>query len=109
MSVTMPGFFRAVNYLSPLKYSAAASVVQAFRGVQFTCTNAQRLPSGSCPISSGDQVLQLYNMNSMSIPVSLAALVGATAIYRLLAYAILKATRLHLDVARKEKNAQKVE
>jgi hypothetical protein len=106
----MPGFIKDINYLSPLKYTVAAVAVQAFRGAQFTCTSSQRLPDGSCPISTGDQVLQLYNLDSMSIPVSLAALAGATAIYRLLAYTILKATRLHLDVVTKEKEiAQKVE
>lgn len=97
----MPGFLRALNYLSPLKYAAANLVVYTFHGFNFTCTDAQRLADGSCPINTGDEVLELYGYGSTNPGRNLAYLVVTTVIYRFLAYALLRVTRMHLGIGRK--------
>jgi hypothetical protein len=98
----MPKFFKGVNYLSPVKYGAIVLVVQGFRGMEFVCTDAQKLPDGSCPITNGDQVLDLYGYNVRIAP-NIGALIAATVIYRLIAYAVLKVTRLHLGIGKRER------
>ena len=97
----MPGFLKALNYLSPLKYAAANMVVYTFRGFSFSCTDAQRLSDGSCPITTGEQVLDLYDYGSTKPGLNLAYLVVPPVIYRLLAYIVLRVTRMHLGIGRR--------
>ncbi|KIY47464.1 P-loop containing nucleoside triphosphate hydrolase protein [Fistulina hepatica ATCC 64428] len=95
MSLDMPSFFRGINYISPLKYSIATLMPYTLRGVQFTCTESQRLSDGQCPLSTGEQVLDLYNLNIDPRPM-LGVLGGITVAYRLVAYLILKLTKSDL-------------
>lgn len=100
MSINMPAFLRGVNYLSPLRYAIRNLAPYSLRGIFFTCSAEQRLPDGKCPIESGQQVLELYKLDADPL-VNLLCL-GATAIvYRLLAYALLKAMRTHWGGSRK--------
>ncbi|KAI5294087.1 hypothetical protein KEM52_004719 [Ascosphaera acerosa] len=92
MSLKVPGFLAALNHLSPLKYSLANIAPYALTGVHFTCKDSQRLPDGSCPISTGEQVLQMYKLDKAPKYWVLGTGV-ATIIYRLLAYAVLKMAR----------------
>ena len=85
----MPAFFKGVNYISPGKYAAACVSIKAFTNLVFTCTDTQRLPDGSCPIQTGQQVLDLFNYHT-SLASNIGALVGVTVAYRLVAYAVLR-------------------
>ena len=96
----MPAFFKAVNYISPGKYAAASMSIKAFTDFKFTCTSAQRLPDGSCPIETGQQVLDLFHYHT-SLASNIAALVGVTVAYRLIAYAILRLSKADFGVTRK--------
>jgi hypothetical protein len=92
MSINLPKFLQAFNYLSPAKYSIASLAVYTFRDIQFSCTKEQQLPDGNCPQSDGIEVLKLYKLNT-NPKLNLMAL-GITAIaYRMVAYFILKVKR----------------
>ncbi|KAI1618479.1 P-loop containing nucleoside triphosphate hydrolase protein [Exophiala viscosa] len=92
IAITIPGFLGALNYVSPLKWLIGNITPYSLRGVTFTCTQAQRLPNGRCPIETGQQVLKLYQQEH-NAPMYLAILAGVTVGYRLLAYMVLKARR----------------
>ncbi|KAJ3907169.1 P-loop containing nucleoside triphosphate hydrolase protein [Lentinula edodes] len=92
MSIDMIGFLQGINYISPLKYATANMLPYTLQGMTFTCDDAQRLADGQCPLNTGEQVLDLYKLNVDPAPM-LGALVGATAVYRLVAYIILRISR----------------
>ncbi|KAH8904633.1 pleiotropic drug resistance protein [Coniochaeta sp. PMI_546] len=92
MSIDMPALFRAFNYLSPINYAVRAFAPFSLRDVVFTCTEAQRMPDGRCPIEDGMQVLQLYKLDVDAV-VNIAALAGCTVVYRLVAWLLLKLVR----------------
>ena len=96
----MPGFFKGVNYASPAKYVAAVISIKMFTDFEFTCTDAQRLPDGSCPIQTGQQVLDLFNFRT-SLASNVGALVAITVAYRLIAYAVLRLFKADFGVTRK--------
>lgn len=99
ISIDMSGFFKGINYLSPLKYAAASLSIKAFTGFEFTCTDAQRLADGSCPIQTGEQVLDLLNYHT-SLASNIGALVGVTIAYRIIAYAVLRLSKANFGVTR---------
>ncbi|CAI7647703.1 unnamed protein product [Penicillium bialowiezense] len=94
MSLNVHEVLQALNHLSPIKYSIANLAPYSLHGQQFHCSAAQQLADGSCPITSGEQVLQLYNLDK-SGPMNIMALGVCTIIYRFVAYAFLKAMRSH--------------
>nr|KMM64532.1 ATP-binding cassette sub-family G member 8 [Coccidioides posadasii RMSCC 3488] len=95
LSLNVPAVLQAFNHLSPIKYSVSNLAPYAMTGQVFTCTNAQRLPNGNCPIETGEQVLMLYNQDDKDPAINVMAL-GLVAIgYRLVAYLLLKAMRSH--------------
>jgi ABC-type multidrug transport system ATPase subunit/ABC-type multidrug transport system permease subunit len=95
MSIDMPAFLRAFNYLSPLKYATIVLAHYAFDGIQFTCSESQKLPNGQCPQQTGDQVLKLYKLDK-NLHLNLMALGVTTIVYRLLSYLLLKSVRERL-------------
>ncbi|CAL3969714.1 unnamed protein product [Diplocarpon coronariae] len=94
MSIDMPSFLQGVNYLSPLRYAIRNLAPYSLHGLSFTCHAPQRLPDGHCPIETGEQVLQLYKLDSDPL-INLIALGACTVLYRLLAYVLLKGTKTH--------------
>lgn len=94
LSINMPAFLQGVNYLSPLRYAIRNLGPYSLRDIVFTCTNEQKLPDGSCPITNGIEVLKLYDLDD-NPAINIMALGVCTVIYRLLAYAMLKAMRRH--------------
>ena len=97
----MPAFFMGINYASPGKYAAAILAIKMFTDFEFTCTDAQRLPNGSCPIQTGQQVLDLFNYHT-SLALNIGALVAVTVVYRLIAYTVLRLAKADFGVTRKE-------
>jgi hypothetical protein len=94
LSINMPGFLQGVNYLSPIRYAIRNLAPYSLRGISFTCNAEQRLPNGQCTISTGQQVLELYDLDT-NPAINIMALGLCTLVYRLLAYALLKAKRTH--------------
>ncbi|QSZ31132.1 hypothetical protein DSL72_000695 [Monilinia vaccinii-corymbosi] len=92
LSINMPVFLQGVNYLSPIRYAIRNLAPYTLRGIRFTCTNAQRLPNGNCPISTGVDALELYDLNTDPLW-NIVALGICTLVYRVLAYALLKGMR----------------
>ena len=94
MSLNVNDVLQGINHLSPIKYSIANLAPYSLHGQHFDCTPAQRLANGACPIETGEQGLALYNLDK-SGPMNVMALGVCTIIYRLVAYALLKAMRSH--------------
>ena len=92
MSLQMPSFPQAFNYLSPIKYSLGNLAPYSFRGVVFTCEEYQRLPNGRCPIETGEDVLRQYDFET-NAGLNLMALGVCAVVYSVVAYLILKARR----------------
>ncbi|KAJ5094428.1 hypothetical protein N7456_010289 [Penicillium angulare] len=92
MSLNVNDVLQGLNHLSPIKYSIANLAPYSMHGQVFHCSDAERLVNGSCPINNGEQVLQLYNLDKDG-PMNIMALGVCTIIYRLAAYALLKAMR----------------
>ncbi|KAJ5341263.1 hypothetical protein N7541_010387 [Penicillium brevicompactum] len=99
MSLNVHEVLQALNHLSPIKYAVANLAPYSLHGQKFHCSAAQQLADGSCPITSGEQVLRLYNLDK-SGPMNIMALGVCTIIYRFVAYAFLKAMRSHRLVER---------
>ena len=92
MSINMPSFLRALNHLSPLSYAVRNLAPYSLRGITFTCSPSQQLPNGQCAVSTGEQVLDLYNLNT-NPGLNIMALGVCAVVYRLVAYVLLKFLR----------------
>lgn len=92
MSIDMPELFRAFNYISPVRYAVLTLAPFTLKGVQFSCDDTQRLPTGQCILSTGEDVLDLYKLN-VNGTLNLALLATLVVAYRLIAWALLRAVR----------------
>nr|WJJ79994.1 PDR transporter (cluster F) [Fusarium keratoplasticum] len=102
LSIDMPELFKGFNYLSPIRYATRAVAPYSLRGVEFTCNDAQRLPDGRCPIETGQDVLELYKFDVDPV-VNVGILAVCVVVYRVLAWALLKAMRKHWKGSKGEK------
>jgi len=96
MSLNIPSFLQAFNHLSPIKWALGNLAPYTLTGIRFTCPDAQKLPNGECPISTGEQVLSLYNLDA-NAGLNLMALGLCVVAYRMLAYVLLVARRTRWD------------
>ncbi|CRG87851.1 hypothetical protein PISL3812_04872 [Talaromyces islandicus] len=94
MSLNLNDVLQGFNHLSPIKYAVANLAPYSMRHQTFSCTDAERLPSGKCPISTGKEALQLYNLDT-NPGWNVLWLGIATVVYRLLAYAVVKGMGTH--------------
>lgn len=101
LSIDMPDFLRALNYLSPIRYAARALAPISLDGVSFSCKDTQRLPTGQCPIETGEQVLDLYRLN-VDFVTNVASLAGCVVAYRLIAWGLLRLKRTRTDIFKKK-------
>jgi hypothetical protein len=92
LSTNMPAILSDVNYLSPLRYSVRNLAPYTLRSIEFTCDAAQQLPDGSCTYNTGEQVLQLYNLD-VDPRWQLLGLGCCAVVYRVAAYGLLKLKR----------------
>lgn len=88
LSVDMPRFLKAINYVSPLPYVSRNLMPYFFRGVTFDCSPDDKLPGGSCVQTEGDDVLRLYDFDR-NPRIQLAILAGVVVGYRLFGFLIL--------------------
>ncbi|KAK8922855.1 putative ABC transporter ATP-binding protein/permease [Metarhizium anisopliae] len=104
LSINMPDLFKAVNYLSPIRYATRSVAPYSLRDIKFICNGEQRLPDGSCPIETGEEVLDLYSFNVDPV-VNIACMAACIVAYRLIAWALLKVMRARwADRKRREKH-----
>jgi ABC-type multidrug transport system permease subunit len=94
LSLNVNSVLQGLNHLSPIKYAVANLAPYSMRNQHFTCTAAEMLPNGHCPIETGLQVLQLYNLDTDPVW-NVKALIIATISYRLVAYVLVKFLRCH--------------
>ncbi|KIV96500.1 hypothetical protein, variant [Exophiala mesophila] len=92
LSINVDKFLAGVNYISPIKWQVGSLLSYSLRDIDFTCEPDQRLGDGHCPIETGEQVLDLYQLNINTTEYAIA-LLGVTIGYRLLAYAGLRLRR----------------
>jgi ABC-type multidrug transport system ATPase subunit len=93
ISTHMPLVLERINYISPLRYAIRNMVPYSLHGVVFTCTDRERLPSGQCPITTGDQAMELYGLGGVVAWKNLVGLAAATLVYRIVAYVVLVGKR----------------
>ncbi|KAI2486328.1 ABC transporter [Pyrenophora tritici-repentis] len=88
LSLDVPPFLQAWNHLSPVRWAIGNMAPFTLRGLKFTCEDWQRI-NGQCPIQTGEQVLDLYNLDK-NPEMNLMALGICAVVYRFLAYVVLK-------------------
>lgn len=93
LSIDIDAFLAAVNHISPVKWQVGALLSYSLHGIRFHCTPDQRLISGQCPIQTGEEVLDLYDLDVDTVAYALA-LGGVTIGYRVLGYVGLKIRRM---------------
>lgn len=101
MSISMPKFLQGVNYLSPIRYAIRNLAPYSIRDLHFTCNSEQMLPDGTCSITNGLQVLELYDLNT-NPGINLLCLGMCALVYRILAYLLLKASRTRWEGKKKQ-------
>ena len=92
ISLNIPAFLQAFNHLSPIKWGIGNLAPYTLRGIIFSCTEAQKLPSGQCPVPTGEDALKLYNLDG-NAGLNLLAVGICVVAYRILAFIVLKARR----------------
>ena len=90
VSLTIPEFYKIINYGSAIHYSTEVAAISVFQDKAFVCTQSQLNPDGSCPITSGNQILDQLSFDPNNFVRDMAVLAGLLAIYRLIAYLALK-------------------
>lgn len=96
LSIGMPSFLKGVNYLSPVRYAIANLAPYTLRGVELTCEDIQRnVTTGRCQVETGEQVLGLFGFANSNPGLEILGVGIATIVYRLFAWALLKAVRTH--------------
>jgi hypothetical protein len=87
-SLDLPTFLQAFNHLSPVKWAVGNLAPYSMRGLTFSCSLDQQGPTGLCPITTGEQALQLYNLDH-DPQMYLVALGACTIGYRLASFLLL--------------------
>ena len=91
LSLNIPSFLQAFNHLSPVKWAIGNMAPYTLRDLHFTCEDVQKI-NGQCPITTGQQVLELYKLDKD--PEMYIMALGICAImYRFLAYLVLKCVK----------------
>lgn len=90
LSLSMPHGLEELNYVSVLKYGSLIVAVTQFSGVEFYCLEDQYLPNNTCPITSGEQLLESLNMDKSDYEAFLVMIGVLLLVYRLAAYLVLK-------------------
>lgn len=80
MSIQLPPFFQAWNYLSPMRYAVLICTKLGFQNQNFACGSEAE----SCTLRTGREVLKHYNLEN-NLGVSLGGLVACLVMYRVIA------------------------
>jgi ABC-type multidrug transport system ATPase subunit/ABC-type multidrug transport system permease subunit len=85
MSINMPVFFKAFNYISPLKYAVLACAQLGFEGQTFTCVGG----GYECTLDTGEAVLHQYKLTS-NFAVDMGVIAAIFVVYRVIAVCTLQ-------------------
>lgn len=77
MSLHMPVFFKAWNYINPMKYAVGICAKLGLANQLFSCA------TGDCTLRTGDEVLRYYNMDN-NLPAFFGGLIACFVLYRLI-------------------------
>eukprot|EP01133_Synstelium_polycarpum_P016722 gene16722-19876_t len=92
-------------YISFFKYAIEASVVNAFKGIKFSCKQSEMI-AGQCPTQTGEQVIERMDYDMGSFWRNVLILLLYVAVFRVLAFAILSfKSRDKLGAKKVEKSA----
>ncbi|PIG80734.1 hypothetical protein AARAC_006524 [Aspergillus arachidicola] len=90
MSLDPPRPLQWLNYLSPIKHAIASVSYFCLHGLILDCSDVQLAKGDACPLQRGEDILELYRLNTERpwwvILEGFLVMLG----YRLLAYVILK-------------------
>ena len=89
LSINMPALFNYFNYLSPLRYAIRSITYVGLHDLAFECEEHQVLRDGSCPITSGNLILEAYKFED-SLSIDLAGMAICIVTYRALAWIVMK-------------------
>ncbi|CUM53305.1 uncharacterized protein AC631_00553 [Debaryomyces fabryi] len=78
MSLYMPEFFKAWNYINPMKYAVGICAKLGFANQTFDCA------LDSCTLDTGDSVLEYYNLD-INLGAYFGGLIACLIVYRLVA------------------------
>lgn len=90
MNLDPPTALQWFNYISPIKYAMTSVSIFTLKDTIFTCTEGQRDANGTCPIQTGEEVLQLYNLDQKNPWLEVLGSVVTMLCYRLLVYVVLR-------------------
>jgi ABC-2 type transporter len=91
-SLDLPTSLQIFNHMSPVKWAVGNLAPYSMRGLTFSCCTNQQSPSGLCPVRTGEQALQLYNLDH-DPKMYLVALGACTIGYRLASFLLLWAVK----------------
>jgi hypothetical protein len=91
-SLNLPNFLQVFNHLSPVKWAIGNLAPYCMHGLTFSCSVSQQSPNGLCPITTGEQALQLYNLNH-DPKLYLVALGACVIGYRMVSFLLLWAVK----------------
>jgi len=94
MSLQMPLGLRYISYISPTTWGAYIITNVAFQQETFSCDDNERNSLGNCPISTGEELLQLYDMDGGGGPYGMVWhmiwLIVVTVCYILAAFIVVR-------------------
>jgi len=86
----LPWVLRVINYGLVFQYAAEILAINEFEHLTFSCPGDQALSDGSCPFSTGNQVLDTYTFQKDREWPYLGVLIALVCLYRLGAFLVLK-------------------
>lgn len=84
--------FSYVTYISYARWAFDALVQNEFIGLKLKCTDDQ-LVNGSCPFTTGEQVLDSLDLTELEYVADMAIIFGFIVLYKLLLYLVLRYSR----------------
>jgi ATP-binding cassette, subfamily G (WHITE), eye pigment precursor transporter len=82
-------WFIWIYFISLFRYGFEAMVVNEFTGQTFNCLNSE-LVGGACPITTGQQVIQLRSMENVNVWINVATLWGLFFAMRIIGYIVMR-------------------
>jgi hypothetical protein len=79
ISLNMPPAVTYLSDLSPLRWGSFILTNVVFQGKTFTCDASEKNSAGACPLSTGEQVIELYGFTYPSAQNGMAAHMGVLA------------------------------
>lgn len=104
LAMTLDGFLKAINYISPLHYCVMLISNKVFTpSLKLTCTADEKLSTGQCLFTNGQQVLDEYHLEvNMVLYYVLFAVI--TVLQRVISWVFLRLKLMKLDMKKLTRN-----